>query len=283
MGSQQTSQALNLHKGNRQNETICEKQLILSHKLNQWVRGQIYPKYSWAPLKKVTYSRDFVPQAIHRLPWQSEGLWAPEPTGILTTPLILWSDSHATKPTSLPASLVYSTVQAFTSSLWSVRSQFQAKIWYRPHIFSLRAKEKQKGSFSKQMEHTEKGRKLWSHMFIPKATKIPASYNILCTATAQKSTESERFYTSSSREHIFQLASGGQRVDADRYSQKTCHQFDHPHWALGSSKSYFLNLAKFRRIHQKHGSSRALNPGSIPSCRCIMLDLQQAVPQASGI
>jgi len=75
-------------------------------------------------------------------------------------------------------------VQAFTSSLWSARSQFQAKIRYISHIFSSKAKEKQKGSLSKQTAYTEERRKLWSHMFGPKATNIPASYNILGTATA---------------------------------------------------------------------------------------------------
>lgn len=82
---------------------------------------------------------------------------------------------------------------------------------------------RKKRSLSRQME-------LWSHMFNPKATNIAPSHCTLYTTTAEKSTESGRFDTTSFREHVFQPASAGQRADAGRSSQSTGHQFDHPHW-----------------------------------------------------
>lgn len=95
-----------------------------------------------------------------------------------------------------------------------------------------------------------------------------------------KKAESGHFDTTSFRERIFQPASAGQRADAGRSSQRPGRQFDRPHLALGCSKSYFLSLAKVRRVHQKPGSCRALSPGSMPGY--IVLDLQQVVPQVSG-
>lgn len=204
--------------------------------------------------------------------------WTHEPMRTLPAPLSLWPDSDLTKTSSPPTSVVCKTEQAFTSSFWSARSQLQAKVWYRPHILSLRAKEHQKENLTASR---------WRGGSWDLTSSVQKLHTPLLHVTPSVLLQPERALTvdalaqDSFREYVLKLLFGGQR--AGRYSQRTGHQMTHPHLALDSSQNPISSVWQGSDGYIIPYSSKALSPGSIPSCRCLVLDLQREAPQASGI